>query len=228
MKRKRIGLAALVLAAGMGACAATTPPVQPENGTQEPPPPAPAGELGGLTVLAMKALSEHLSVPIKDVRIVSITPIEWRDSSLGCPKPDRGYMQVITPGHQATGEYMGRTYSIHMAGKRAFVCEPVAGAKGEKEMDLQPLVKVFSKEELQKLARENLAQRLGVPLDDITVARTKSVEWTDESIGCPQPSERYSRRRSKGYVFELKYRGTAYLYHADLRRVVPCPAIERG
>jgi hypothetical protein len=227
MKRERIGLAALVLAAGMGACAATAPPEKASPAEQPAIPDA--GELGAIASLAIKTLSEHLSVSPRDVRIVSITPIEWRDSSLGCAKPDRGYMQVITPGHQAIGEYLGRSYSIHMAGKRAFVCEPMAGGgKGEKEMNIEPLVKVFSKEELQQLARENLAQRLGVALDQITVARTKSVEWTDESLGCPQPSERYSRRRSKGYVFELKYRDTAYLYHSDLRRVLPCPPIEKG
>ena len=38
---------------------------------------------------------------------------EWRDSSLGCPKPDVSYMQVITPGYQVVLFANDLTYTYH-------------------------------------------------------------------------------------------------------------------
>ncbi len=226
MTRERIGLATLVFLAGVGACAATPPPEAPQRNGDQPQAPTPISEeLGALAGLAMKTLAEHLSVPLKDVAIVSIDPIEWPDSSLGCPKPDRGYLQVITPGHMAVVSHAGRPYNVHMAGKRAFVCEPALGKKGETEVSLQSLVTIRTKDQLAELATKDLATRLGAPVEEITLAKSRQVEWPDTSLGCPQPNENYMRQRARGYLFELRYRGRSYAYHADLRRVLPCPPI---
>jgi hypothetical protein len=228
MKRKRTRMAALALVAGVGACAATTgtPPVAPQNGGEQPNETSTAQDSGDPAALAMKTLSRHISVPMKEVRVVSITPMEWRDSSLGCPKPDRGYMQVITPGHMAVLEHGGREYSVHVAGKRALVCEPVA-AKGEKIGALPPLT-ILSPEDLQQRARADLAGRLGVSEDEIKVRRSHVVEWPDSSLGCPKPNEQYVLQRTKGYLLELEYRGRTFPYHSDHRRVIPCPDIDRS
>ncbi len=222
MRRERTGLAVLVLAAGVGACAATTPPAESPPETS-----APSMEgLGEVAALARKTLSDHLSVSAKEIQIVSINPVEWPDSSLGCPKPDRGYTQVITPGHRAVLQHNGREYGVHMSGKRAFVCEPVADLK-EKVGKLPPIV-ILTPESVQVVAKGDLAQRLGVTAEDITVASSKQVEWPDTSLGCPKPDEKYMRQRAKGYVLELKHRGRSYTYHADMRRVIPCPDIDRS
>jgi hypothetical protein len=228
MRLERMGLAALVVVAGIGACAATPPPVAPRNGDEPPQNATPtptAGELGALARLAMQTLSQHLSVPVKDVEVVTITPIEWRDSSMGCPKPDRGYMQVITPGHVAVVAHGGRHYDVHMSGKAAFVCEPQTGKKREATGDVKPLLTLRTQEQLEELATQDLAARLGAPAEEIKIARSRQVEWPDTSLGCPQPNETPMRQRTKGYLFELTYRGRPYVYHADLRRVLPCPPI---
>lgn len=222
-----IGVAALALVAGVGACAASSPPVAPTNGAEQAQLAAQAKELVPLMTLARQALSEHLKVPVKDVQVLSIAPVEWRDSSLGCAKPDRGYMQVITPGHLAVLEHGGREYNVHIAGKRAFVCRPEKAAKGEKVAPI-PGLAILSAERIQELARADLAKRLEVPVEDIAVARSNQVEFPDTSLGCPKPEETYPLQRTRGYVLELTHRGRHYTYHSDLRRVIPCPAIERS
>jgi hypothetical protein len=226
MRRERIGLAAIVVLAGAAACAASAPerPRTPAA-KQNPGAPVSDAEGGDVAALAIETLSKHLSVSAKDIEVLRIDPVEWRDSSLGCAKPDRGYMQVISPGHQAILKHDGREYAVHMSGKKAFVCEPVAG-KGQKEVSIAPLVTILTKDQLQELARQDLAQRLGIPIEEITVAKSFTTEWRDESLGCPQPERQYKTRRSKGYVFELQYRGRSFLYNSDLRRAIPCPPIE--
>lgn len=225
MRRERIGLAVVVILAGTAACAASAPESpRTREPKQDPGAPVSDANTGDVAALAISTLSQHLSVSDKDIKVVRIDPVEWRDSSLGCAKPDRGYMQVISPGHQVILEHGGREYAVHMSGKKAFVCEPVAG-KGQKEVSIAPLVTILNKDQLQELARQDLAQRLGVPVQEITVGKSFTTEWRDESLGCPQPEQKYKTRRSKGHVFELKYRGRSFLYHADSRRVIPCPPI---
>jgi hypothetical protein len=89
----------------------------------QPPTVKPAVVAADLEALAIETLRKHLASPAADVEVLSITPIEWRDSSLGCPRPDFSYMQVITPGHLAVLRQGGKTYHVHMAEKSAFVCD---------------------------------------------------------------------------------------------------------
>lgn len=174
--------------------------------------------------LALQTLSEHLSRPADEIEVVSIAPIDWRDSSLGCPKPDHSYMQVITPGHYAVLRHRGQSYRVHMANGRAFVCERVSGEAGTEKLPVPMLA--LPLEQLQTLARADLARRLGVPVEQISLARTQSVMWPDASLGCPVAGQSYEPAQSKGQVFEFTYRGRAYTYHTDLRRVFPCPPLE--
>ena len=48
------------------------------------------------------------------VTVVEIVPMDWNDSSLGCPQPGYLYAQVITPGYKATVEISSKTYFVHM------------------------------------------------------------------------------------------------------------------
>ena len=52
----------------------------------------------------------------------------WPDSSLGCPKPNMNYLQVITPGYRIVLEAQGRSYEYHTdTGKRVVRCEKAVG-----------------------------------------------------------------------------------------------------
>jgi len=74
--------------------------------------------------LARAALAGELGIQPSEVSFVQASPTEWNDSSLGCPKPDQAYLQVITPGYLIVLQAHGRNYEYHTdMGKRAIRCE---------------------------------------------------------------------------------------------------------
>lgn len=179
----------------------------------------------GMEDLALRTASEHLSVPIGELEILRLEAVDWRDSSLGCPQPGRAYMQVITPGHYAVVGHDDATWRVHMAGGRAFVCEQRAGDKLLlPEVGVQKLKLPLDK--LETLAKMDLARKLGVAVEDITVSGSQPVRWSDASLGCPDPGATEIAAESDGYIINLSYRDREYSYHTDLRRVIPCPPIE--
>ena len=163
-----------------------------------------------LAALAINTLAAHLSVEPGEITLQSLSPVDWPDSSLGCPQPDMGYLQVITPGHRALLQHQDRTYQVHMAGKRAFVC--VNKSLDAPKMPTPKLT--LSAEHIGKLAAADLASRLGVQLGDVTVLSTQPVVWTDSSLGCPEGSQQYEPTKTAGYVVELKMRGRLFEYHS--------------
>jgi len=75
--------------------------------------------------LAKAALARELGIQPSEVSFVQGGPTEWNDSSLGCPKPDQAYLQVITPGYLLTLQANGQAYEYHTdMGNRAVRCEP--------------------------------------------------------------------------------------------------------
>jgi hypothetical protein len=63
--------------------------------------------------LARAALAREQGLAVADITVVEVQANEWRDSSLGCPKPGMNYLQVITPGYKITLEAQGRRYEYH-------------------------------------------------------------------------------------------------------------------
>jgi hypothetical protein len=174
--------------------------------------------------LALQIASKHLSVPLSELELVQIEPVDWRDSSLGCPQPGMEYMQVITPGHAAVVRHAsGTIHRVHMSGGGGFVCED----RPEKAATKGPLrLPTFSQGQLEALARADLAHRLGAKADEVSLIRTRPVEWPDAMLGCAKAEAASESGASKGFVITLARRGREYTYHADLRQVIPCPPIE--
>jgi hypothetical protein len=63
--------------------------------------------------LAKQDLAKTLSIAPSDVTVVSIAPVQWNDSSLGCAKPGQSYLQVITPGFMIRLNAQGQGYEYH-------------------------------------------------------------------------------------------------------------------
>jgi hypothetical protein len=173
---------------------------------------------------ALQIAGKHLSVPVSELEIVQIEPVDWRDSSLGCPQPGMEYLQVITPGHIAVVRHAsGSVHRVHMSGGGGFVCEE----RPEKAATKGPLrLPTFSQSQLEALARADLAYRLGAKADEVSVIRTRPVEWPDATLGCAKAQAASGSGASTGFVITLARRGREYTYHADLRQVIPCPPIE--
>jgi hypothetical protein len=73
-------------------------------------------------------------------------------------------------------------------------------------------------EGLVKKATEDLAQRLSIPLTQITLVEARSVVWPDASIGCPQPGMAYVQVPEDGALIVLEAEGKRYEYHNGGRR----------
>jgi hypothetical protein len=71
--------------------------------------------------------------------------------------------------------------------------------------------------QLQKLidqSRQDLAQRLGINVDDISLLEASSVTWPDASLGCPREGMGYAQVLTPGYLIRLQAGEQEYEYHA--------------
>lgn len=82
-------------------------PVQPDEA------PAAASPQRAAASAAIEDLAGRLDVTPETITVVEVNEVEWPDASLGCPAPDMGYAQVITPGAQVILESGGQTYEYH-------------------------------------------------------------------------------------------------------------------
>jgi PBP1b-binding outer membrane lipoprotein LpoB len=62
-------------------------------------------------------------------------------------------------------------------------------------------------------ARQDLAQRLNVSVDQIEFIKFEAVVWPDGSMGCPQPGMAYTQVMHEGYRMILGVDGQDYAYH---------------
>ena len=67
-------------------------------------------------------------------------------------------------------------------------------------------------------AKADLAERLGVPVDDVTVVSSEEVTWPDSSLGCPQPGMMYAQVLTEGSRILLSAGGRTYEYHSGGQR----------
>ncbi|MGH8165920.1 MAG: hypothetical protein ACREQ1_01700, partial [Woeseiaceae bacterium] len=84
-----------------------------------------------------------------------------------------------------------------------------------------------SQSQLEALARADLAHRLGAKPNEVSVVRTRAVEWPDATLGCGFTEVSSASGATKGFVITLARRDREYEYHADLRTAIPCPPIEK-
>lgn len=94
--------------------------------------------------------------------------------------------------------------------------ESAPGATTGENMELQQVVGA---------ATRHLADRLGVPESEITVAEASRVTWRDSSLGCPAPGMSYLQMLTPGFLVRLRAAGTVHAYHAGPGgEVFSCPA----
>lgn len=71
---------------------------------------------------AKEDLAQRANVPESVITVSSAEPVEWRDTSLGCPAEGMMYAQVITPGYRIVLEANGQTYEYHASTTRVMYC----------------------------------------------------------------------------------------------------------
>jgi hypothetical protein len=75
--------------------------------------------------LCIENLSKRLNISADQIVMVKVTPVIWKDASLGCPKPGIDYVRVETPGYSITLQAGGEIYTYHTnQSNRAVLCNP--------------------------------------------------------------------------------------------------------
>lgn len=75
-----------------------------------------------------------------------------------------------------------------------------------------------------RLAIKALANDLRLPEDQIQVVSFEHTEWSDSSLGCPEPGRTYLTVITPGYLVLLQASGKQYEYHTSEKgMVVRCP-----
>ena len=75
-------------------------------------------------------------------------------------------------------------------------------------------------EGLIEKAKEDLAQRLSISLDQISLVEATGVVWSDSSLGCPLPRMTYAQVQTAGFLLQLEASEQVYSYHADMDNTV--------
>jgi hypothetical protein len=74
-------------------------------------------------------LAAQLDLPSEQVTLLGSEPVQWRDTSLGCPQPGMMYAQVIVPGYRLLLRAEGREYEAHtdQRGNKILICQSSIG-----------------------------------------------------------------------------------------------------
>lgn len=64
------------------------------------------------------------------------------------------------------------------------------------------------------MAVADLAQRLSIDAAAITVTSATLEQWSDSSLGCPEPGREYAQAMTDGSLIVLDVNGKTYSYHA--------------
>jgi len=67
---------------------------------------------------------------------------------------------------------------------------------------------------LATLAKEDLSQRLGIPMEDIELLSMEDVTWPDGALGCPESGVAYIQVQREGTRILLRVGKRTYPYHS--------------
>ena len=200
-----------------------TPPVPTPLATEQAPPSEEEDTLARLIERAMDDLVEVYDAAAAEITVISTEEVEWGDASLGCPEPDTMYAQVITPGYFIVLESGGETYDYHTGIEPEgplVQCTEEGVPAGTAPVEIEPAegaVDLIDDQTLPRLterAIDDLVQATDAAADEITVVSTEEVEWSDTSLGCPEPDTMYAQVLTPGYLIVLESGGNTYEYHA--------------
>lgn len=62
---------------------------------------------------ALADAAAQLGVGASQLHVDQVTPRDWPDSSLGCPRPDEMYSQIVTPGYLIIITSAGKRLEYH-------------------------------------------------------------------------------------------------------------------
>ena len=81
-------------------------------------------------------------------------------------------------------------------------------------------------EKFVALSKNDLASRLGIEPDKISLVKTAEKLWLNSALGCPRPGVFYPAGRVPGFQIWLEVEGAEYIYNTDFNgTLILCPEL---
>jgi len=160
--------------------------------------------VGWLVVAGMAGCGQTVtSLPVET------TPAALADTPVGEAEPSP---PGAVPSEEATFSVLGTPAPL---GTAVFI-SPIQVIQ-EGTMPISPTIPSPSNPALQGLvmqAKEDLARRLSVEVDQIELLEVSAVVWPDGGLGCPQPGMVYTQVQHDGALIRLRVGKRIYNYHS--------------
>ena len=160
--------------------------------------------------LAIHTVNEKEPVSKDSITHLRIRSMQWPDSSLGCGEPGVQYLQRVIPGYFVSFSANEKIYTVHVGDGTAIVCDRFNDLASERQKRGRAVITAHNN------ARADLAEKLKVDPEMITVTKMKSETWPDSSLGCPVAGEHYTQGPFEGLVINMTCRDRQYEYRVAL------------
>jgi hypothetical protein len=160
--------------------------------------------------LAVQTVSERVPVSRESLGNLRVRSIDWPDSSLGCAEPGVEYTQQVVPGHLVSFTVDDRIYSVHVGERTAVICDRITDYLAERRQRGTSIIQAY------QAAREDLAGKLYVDPEQVTVTNVQTLTWPDASLGCPVEGQEYEKGPVEGLRITMTCRDRQYEYRTAL------------
>jgi hypothetical protein len=161
--------------------------------------------------LARRSLAAKLSMPVERIKIASVSPVEWRDSSLGCPERGMMYTQVLTSGYKVTLRDGDREHVVHVAGTHVVFCS------SQTESKLAPAALISGSLKAGEAVRSALGARLKIDPGRVRIVSTRPAR-SDSRPCAAAPSE----PTGAAFIVDAQAETQTFRYYTDDAVTVSC------
>jgi hypothetical protein len=165
--------------------------------------------------LARRTLADTLSLPAEQLTTVTVAPMQWRDSALGCPERGVASRPVVTPGFKVTLRAAEREYTVHVAGARAVIC----GSQVDARLSSAPFAAAALK--AADAVRSAVAARLGIDPARVSIASARPARPDAVCAAAPL------KPGGAPFVVEGEVEGKPFRYYTDDSVTVDCGAADK-
>jgi len=160
--------------------------------------------------MAIGKVNERTPVTKDSVSKLRVQAVQWPNSSLGCAEPGKSYLHQVIPGYFVSFNVSDKIYSVHIGGDSAIICERVNDYLSERRELGMAIIRLY------EAARVDLAKKLMVKTEDISVTKIRQVTWPDSSLGCPSDGQQNQAGPIDGLQINMVCRDKKYEYRAAL------------